>query len=160
MKYLGRLKSGEYVYNRKISHVDNLLLDLIVDSLDQIDSKERNHIEESIIFDHNIGICKVVKTQSSDHIYFAKRKNRDGLSRIVKDREGIPSNILTIVLLKTKYNYTLITGYIGERVGPEPFSKFARKSDIEYWNTHAFVDKLTDIDQSTITLNPPQYFNI
>ncbi len=160
MEYLGVLKSGEQVYNRDSTHVDKVIKDLVLDVLPSIESNDEVHFEKSITFPSNIGICRVVNTTSNDQIYYAVRKNRKGYSRIVKGKEGEQSNVLSLALLKSsETKYILITAYIGDRAGPEPYDKYCMPSDKEYWLNHAFVEELVEIDKNTITNIPPSYWS-
>lgn len=162
MEYLGVLKSGEQVYNRDSTHVDKVIKDLVLGVLPSIESNDEVHFEKSITFPNNIGICRVVRATFNDQIYYAVRKNRKGYSRIVKGKEGEQSNILFLVLHKYPEDgtkYVLITAYIGDRAGPEPYDKYCMPSDKEYWLNNAFVEELVEIDNNTITNIPPSYWS-
>jgi hypothetical protein len=139
--YLGKLADGRKVYDRTDSHVKPVLIPLVRKSISTIDPKGEVFVEKEVIFPKAIGKCDIVETDSKDEVFFAKRENRLGLSRFVKNKIGEESNTLTIVLTKrpSENFFILVTAFIGKITPPEPYSPYATEESKKFWARHAFV---------------------
>lgn len=141
MNVLGHLKTGERVVERYNPHC-HPLNGLLADALLRVESGGRPFILEVVDFGHHIGESICVPTGPSDEIVFAKRPNRFGFSRFVKNREPEPCSTL-VVILKTadgeKGSYVLVTAFIGGKPEPEPWDRNATPASREFWTSHALV---------------------
>lgn len=165
MKLLGYLKTGHKVLDRYVSHLSKEVEPYIKEALLMIDEFDESLpiFETTVKFNKIIGKSGVVAVNDEDDIYYARRKNRKGLSKFVKDRVGEDIDVLTIVLKKdvnTPNQYILITAFFGYIVGPEPFDKHSTKQSLQYWKGHALVGDYFDVDDSTVTTIPPEYWDI
>lgn len=161
MEILGTSKNKKIIVNRSDSHINNDIKPLIKKALAKmlIDSKVFQEI--TVRFNRNIGYTNVVELKKSDKIFYAKRIGREGYSRFVSKAQPKKSPFFTIILLKSKTDaneYILITAYIGERAGPEPYDKNCLEKDKQYWMKLAFVPKLVDYDKRTVTTRPLHYW--
>lgn len=99
----------------------------------------------AVEFDRVIGTTDCVTTTPSDEIVYAMRKGRNGLSRFVKNRVGIPTTSVALILLAAgKGNWRLVTGWIGGLSEREPDDKTIKTKeewDIAYkhWSTKAIL---------------------
>ena len=148
--FLGKTKDGAEVYDRTDSHLHReggLTPELLSATLNAIDTEGRNFLKEQVNFDRPVGEMTCVEVGPEDEIMMAYRKNRSGLTPIVKNREAIPCSTVTVVLRKSSgdnNSYTLITGYIGKGSPREPWdpnigSAEERGKAQDFWQTHAIV---------------------
>ena len=119
-------------------------------ALSRINSAGRDFIEEEVQFDHTVGMTTCVTTTGDDIVEFLQRKNRNGLSRMVFNRDPEPCDKVFVVLKKSgPSEYVLITGFVGAKPHPELFDEnaFARKDDPDkafeeasiFWKDHALI---------------------
>ncbi|MDD4901018.1 MAG: hypothetical protein PHS62_02820 [Patescibacteria group bacterium] len=138
-KTLGRLKSGEQVVDREISHIHASAKAGLAEALARIDSLGHERIKETIDLGRVIGRSNCVSTGDGDEIVFAQRVNRPGLSRFAKNREPEPTSKLTIKLHRlADGKYEVRTAYIGEAGVAEPWDEEKKSTSIPFWNAHAF----------------------
>lgn len=157
------LGSGQRVFDRYVSHILPVVEEVLPEVVQKIyiapdDSAPLKTI--SVEFDRIVGVSSIVTTTKKDEIFFAKRKNRKGLSRFVRNRVPVEVNMVTVILKKYRDlpQYVLITAYFGTPTGPEPWDKRATEEDNEFWNNHAFVPELQEIVAGTETEEVPEYF--
>lgn len=75
------------------------------------------------------------------------RKGREDPTPMVKEREPLPCNVLTVIIRKEKElknHYTLITAFVGRGSTREPWDKGIRSDEerrecVEFWSTHALL---------------------
>lgn len=159
--YLGQLKSGQAVFDRANSHRhEGVTVQLLSAAFDKIslDQPGRHSIE--INFGRDIGVTTCVPTTKDDEIVFAQRPGRKGLTRFVKNRQSIPTSILTVVLQKADEGdfYILVTVFIGFAIGAEPWDTFAKEKSKANWQTHALLWGSEEIVPGTETTDVPSYF--
>ena len=148
--------------DRPRSHIDEQVKALLPETLLQVSvTAEDQFVERTVTHDHVVGQSKVVTIQPGNIIFYAQRPRRDGLSKFVAQREPEDTTSVTVVLKKTdeQDTYVLITAYIGEKAGLEPWDRRATDQDMEYWRAHAFVEGATEYLPETRTVEPPEYFN-
>lgn len=153
---VGKLKSGELVYNRKNSHLPRAVLGLLSEALSQLDLTSIKN-GEIVTLTHDFGrvighnIC--VETSGDDIIVWAQRPGRKGLTRLVKNRQPESTSKLTVALKKDdRENYLVVlTAYIGGRSGLEPWDQRATDDDKLFWDNHALIYELTQIVPGTET---------
>ncbi|MEI6376926.1 MAG: hypothetical protein WCO97_07000 [bacterium] len=156
---LNNLASGESVIDRKHSHLssDTATRAAVNGALSRIHANNREFIEEEITYDKPLGQTVCVSTTDKDIIVMAKRRHRNGLSRLVMNRTPEPSSKVFVVLKKSgPFEYVLITGFIGGKPHPELFdiNAFDRKEDPakafaeakEFWSNHALIFNSQDVE--------------
>lgn len=108
-----------------------------------------DHVVCEVVFEEVVGMARFVATQPGDEIVYARRYHRRGPSRFVKYREPLPTNIMTIVLLRKKDapvpTYLLITAHTGPKAAYEPWDQHATATDRDFWRNHALVYSPDDI---------------
>lgn len=159
---IGVLSGGQNVIDRPNSHIDEKMQSRLPNILVQISVTVGDKFVERTVQDNEvIGVSKVVAIDPNDKVFYAKRPKRFGYSKFVENREPEETNTVTVVLKQDEADsntYILITAYSGEKAGLEPYDKRAGDGDREYWRTHAFVEKVTEYDDSTRTEVMPEYF--
>ena len=119
-------------------------------ALSRIDTKNRGGVMKEIItFDEVIGDTNCVEINESDDVVMVYRKNRAGMTPMVKNRTSEPCNSVTLILAKDRKmpddkNYVLITGYIGSGAPREPWDKNIdseeeRQESEDFWAKHALL---------------------
>lgn len=137
------LGSGEVVVDRPNSHLagHGTVLPFVGEALLQTRSGGRRFIAEEVDFGEAIGQTICVETREGDNIIFARRPNRAGLTRFVKNRQ--PESCATVVVCLKQAReggYVLLTAYIGRRTPAEPWDKeWATAESVPFWNTHALI---------------------
>lgn len=162
---LGHLASGEPVYARVEPYSDPVPCSELTDGLSTVRSGKSGIIVKELQFDHVIGKTFCVKTQEGDDVYYAKKPGEKEWFRFVRNREPEPSNILTVILSRSRdrKEYTLVHRFIGDKGETNPSresSLFYKGMDnfiksVDYWNHHAFVDGTKEIDPNTVTTDCP-----
>lgn len=134
------LGSGEDVVDRYRPHLHQDAVLILPEALQKISASGRNFIIEEVNFDRIVGESICVATRPGDQIVYAKRPNRWGLTRFVRNRTPEPSSSVVVILKKAEdNNYILITAFIGAMAPPEPWDRNATSESREFWNTHALV---------------------
>lgn len=143
---MGRLAGGELVVDRGAdSHVAThpAVHDHVAETLSHISSERRERFCESVEFGREIGETICVETASDgggDEIVYAKRPNRRGLTRFVKNRQPQPTTQVTACVQRISGGaYLLLTAFVGPRAPAEPWDKFATEDSAAFWNSHALV---------------------
>ncbi len=138
-----RLGSGEVVKDRPNSHVatHTTVLPLLADALSRVSARGRAFITEEVRFNHIVGETICVETKPGDEIVYARRPNRAGLTRFVKNRAPEPCDTVTVCLKRAKEgHYTLLTAFVGHRAPAEPWDKrWVTEESRAFWATHALV---------------------
>ncbi len=162
-KIIGFLKGGALVVDRFNSHItDRSTEKLVSEALQHIDPAGRDYVVAEVDLERRIGETVCVVTNENDEIVYARRPNRAGPTRFVKNRERAPSSFITAVLRKdetaVKEQYILLTGYIGPNAGPEPWDPQATEASRSFWSTHALVwESVPVISGTEQTEVPPEF---
>lgn len=153
VKMLGKLGSGQVVFDRPNSHLHKDILGILEEALLKINLKDENYQEVELDLGRVMGRTDCVETNDSDQIVYAKRRGRKGYSRFVKNRKSEDSSKIVIVLKKAKEEncYLLVTAFIGSFPGPEPWDPNATMQSKKYWSSHALIWNSTEIDPKTET---------
>jgi len=145
-EWIGVLADGIEVFDRPRSHavLDESMRTHLREALRVIEVDVHAPVKAYVHdFDRTIGTSRCVATTDADEIVYARRINRRGHSRFVKNRDGEPTSKLTLVLMKNEKTeeqyYILITAFYGAEVPREPWDRHAEPGAREYWNTHALV---------------------
>lgn len=117
----------------------------------------------TVHFQRIVGTSRCVETSADDEIFFAVRRPRTNLSRLVHRRFGSPTDAVTLVLtpLREPLTAVCLTAYLGPPAPPEPTDAVRVRSSIEYqrayefWMRHALTVVPNEIDESTITTSCP-----
>lgn len=137
------LGSGEEVRDRVDSHVatHQSVHAILAEALKKIHAGGRGFIIEEVQMSRIVGESICVATRPGDEIVFAKRPNRWGLTRFVRNRTPELSSSVVVILKKAQDDnfYILITAFIGAMAPPEPWDRNATSESREFWNTHALV---------------------
>ncbi len=142
MKEIGKMDSGEAVYDRFNSHVhDGEVASLLPEALAEIESDGRKFFIHEHDFGRVVGETICVPTEPADAIVYARRPKRLGHSRFVKNRSPEPCSKVVVILLKDDHEdyYVLITTFVGHRSEPEPWDRNATPRSGEFWANHALV---------------------
>ena len=146
--YLGTTKDGYEVYDRADSHIHTeggIYRKLLEKALGLMYAHNVQFKKKEIKFPSAIGFNKCVSVTAEDDIVMVHRKGRAGQTPMVKGREAVPCNILTVVILKSGEKcYTLLSAYIGQDAPREPWDKSIRseeerKKSEEFWKKHALI---------------------
>jgi hypothetical protein len=152
-------KQGIDFYSRVNQHHIHLQLEsFLPDLIDKIDTEEKEFIEIELKFPQIIGTSSCVTINNNDNIIYAKRKDRKGYSKFVKNREPIVCNSIFAVFKKTELGYLIVTIYIGEKAGREPWDKLATVEDYEFWTNHALIYDRNEIRKGTEIISCPWNF--
>ena len=159
---LGNLSTGEPVYDRYRSHLDNGLREIIREVLLSIGSSDRRTIEEEVEFNRVIGRSNLVETTEDDDIVYAKRVNRKNYSRLVKLKVGPECSTSYVKLIRDKKAdaYILVTAFIGAKTPPEPIPDSDNQKLKKFWSTHALSYESVSIQHGTETKAVPTEFLI
>lgn len=144
MKSLNNIR----VFDRHRSHLHCPIEDL-AEAISNLELTG-DFLKTSYAFPNRYGFSECVETISSDEIVWEKRLNRKGLTRFVLDREPVKTNILTVVLMRKKDYYVILTAFWGKASEPEPWDSNAfqrdprgfdeaAKASKEFWENHALV---------------------
>lgn len=103
-----------------------------------------------------LGSCDLVKTDDSDDIVFAIRKNRDRPMRFTKTRQPGTSSKVAIVLKRiSDTEFDLFSAWLGPLTPSTPGSPYATKESKPFWANHALVwGRQEIIPGSETTINP------
>jgi len=127
---LGYLQSGEKVYDQSPSHIHENAAPYIREALQKVNSESREKFDAVVDFGKVIGFSNLVVTTEKDKIVYAQRVNRNGLSRLVKNRKGKPTTTLLIGLKKAEdepNTYLVATSFIGLPSKNEPWDTKTKK---------------------------------
>lgn len=94
-----------------------------------------------------IGHQACVRVSDSDTFIHAQRKNREGLTRFVLNRNMEPTSYVTVVLArdrKKEHIYRVLTAYIGRVSEREPTDASIKTDEemavcVDFWTKHALV---------------------
>jgi hypothetical protein len=143
---LGKLKSGEVVVDRPDSHLHEGVGEYLPEALGKIDSGDRWFIRACVDLNREVGFSVCVGTTEEDEIVYAKRPNRFGRTRFVKNKKPEPtSSVVAVLKKKGPSTYTLITSYIGTAAPREPWDRsmtedpIAQKESRDFWSHHALI---------------------
>lgn len=154
------LASGEAVTDRNPSHVHvGVTSALLAEALTQIRAAPGEHMSKKTVdFGRVIGACTRVETQAEDEIVFARRVDRDGLTRFVKNRQPESTTLLTISLRRTADgSYEIRTAYLGGPGHVEPWAAPAERyqSAVAFWSRHALCFGYEPIVSGTEQIDCP-----
>ena len=100
-------------------------------------------------------------TRDKDEIVYAQRLNRNGLSRLVKNRKGEPTTTLLIGLKQAEDEsdaYLVATSFIGLPSKNEPWdtkTEEERKESCAFWNKRAIIYGTEPLVRGTETTKYP-----
>lgn len=154
-----RLKSGEMVVDRHDSHLHKNVEALLKEVFTTISSDKRDLIVEEVSFNYVLGNTICVVTYPDDQIIYAKRPNRLGFTRFVKNRKPEPCSSVVVVLKKQGGNYYMIsTAYIGHLAEPEPWDTCATENSQAFWASHAIIWGQEPVVPGTETKKCPKFY--
>jgi hypothetical protein len=154
-----QLATGERVFDRSPSHIHPGVRPFLKGILARINSRRRHAIVEVVEHSHLVGHSSCVTTRPGDKIVFARRVNRRGISRFVKNRRSEPTQFVTVILRRTERgDYQLKTAYFGEPAPREPWGdSSASRTSRDFWRRHAFAWGTESIVRGSETYRPPVY---
>lgn len=100
----------------------------------------------------------LVETNDNDKIIYAKRLNREGYTRFVKNRkpESTSSSYLTIWLKQDEERkYELASAWIGRTCPAFPDDEYATPKSKPFWKKHALIWGKQEIQSGTETTKSP-----
>lgn len=138
---LGKLASGETVYDRRRSHIhENVGINQLKEVLRTIQSRSRKKITHCHDFGHVVGQNTLVEVKEGERVFFAIRKDRPKSGvwgryyPFVERKTGVPATTLTVVLRWYGNHYRIWTAYYGY-----PYQYRGGGEYEEFWENHAFV---------------------
>lgn len=156
MNFLGKLRGGEDVTDRRNSHLHAGVQPLLEEVFARIDSRGRGFLVETIDLDRIVGEATRVETREGDEIIFAQRVGRQGFTRFVKNRKPEACSTVTVILKKGDFgDYVLITGWVGSQAEPEPWDRNATERSVRFWSHQALVWGSEEIVKGTETNQCP-----
>ncbi len=164
MKKLGKLATGEDVFDRTPSHIHSgVTEDLLSFALSKITpEKGEERVKRTVDFGRKIGVCVCVKTDANDEIIYTQRVNREGLSRFVKNRQPEETSLLTVTLHPKDGWYELRTAYLGPSGFTEPWatdSEEQLRKAVDFWKSHALCWGYEPIISGTETIDESRFFS-
>lgn len=153
MNVVGRLASGEPVYDRHRSHVHDDVGEILPAALAKVNAAGRRFFIEEVDFGRPVGETICVATGPGDEIVYAQRPRRLGQTRFVKNRDPEPCSAVTVILKRDDFEdyYVLITAFVGHRPEPEPWDRNATEWSVAFWTSHALVWGYEDVVSGTET---------
>ena len=150
--------------DRRNSHLRKNAARYLPDALARIHSRGRSFIAEEVDFGQQIGETICVRTNGSDEIVWAWRKNRPAdWTRFVKNRTPESCASLMVVLMadkETPGQMVLISAFIGRRAEPESWDRRATDSSAAFWESHALVWGYEETIRGTETKVCPWTVNV
>jgi hypothetical protein len=135
-----KLKNGEEVVDRQRSHLHAGVVPLLAEAFAKIESRGRGFLVETVDFGRHVGEATRVETSEDDTIVFAQRLGRQGLSRFVKNRQPVSTQMVTVILKKgDRGDYVLITAWVGTQAEPEPWDRNATLKSRDFWSHNALL---------------------
>ena len=89
--------------------------------------------------------CYLVEApMDCEDVYYERRGNRKGFSRMIRNREPEMVTDLMVVLKKSGNHYIVLTAYAGVPSPKEPWDTSIEtpeeyRSSLEFWETHAII---------------------
>lgn len=153
LRYLYSMADGQQVAYPPTSrsHYHQGVENYLEEAIRKIPSSEQKLIKISVDLDKFIGKTHCVQTNSDDDVFFAVRRNRNGHTRFVKNRQSAETTSLALVLRRKRDYWVIETAYFGKIAPPEPFSRRAGTDAWDFWTTHALTTDADPYDESTIT---------
>ncbi len=130
------------------------LMELLIEVMATIrlaDLTEGGNLEK--VHDHGriVGKTRCVITGPGDEIFFAKRKDRHGPTRFVRNRGVEDCSTVLVRLFRPKGEQVVVltTAFIGGASPAEPWEFFisdtAHPGIVEFWSAHALVPSDSDV---------------
>lgn len=131
-------------YHLKV-HAD--VCEYLEEAMSTIDTNFAPFIKVAVQFDKIVGQSTCVNVHIGDEFKYAKRIGRKYPTRFVLNREPEPCSTVTVIMKRTpnneKYDYTLLTAYIGELATKEVHDPKLTYEEVheahEFWNSHALI---------------------
>ena len=114
-----------------------------------------NNIYESFNINEDIGFSELIPTTEKDEIIYAKRLHRETYTRFAKNRQPIPTSLITLWICKENDIYELKSAWFGPITPPIPGDPWENEQSLPFWLSHALVWGIQEIDRSTITKECP-----
>jgi hypothetical protein len=124
--------------------------------------QEKGVVKISLDFGRILGTSDCIETNPDDEIFYAQRRGRKTFTRFVKNKVAPDCSTLTMVLAQgNKPNrINVVTAYVGYQAEKEPLDGSIKNRDdfeksVQFWKTHALVEKSQRIYNNTITAECP-----
>lgn len=173
--FIGKLASGEKVYDIPNGHIHETIKGDLPDALSCINANGRTEIIETVSMEGKQWKSFKVEIDSEkdkDNLFLARRVLRKGLSTFIRNREPTTTNQMVVILSKNDVSkgspegYTVMTAFSGSLAPREPWDdyfnggeteeeclrrKTEKDASFEYWTRHAFIPDQREfpIDQGT-----------
>jgi hypothetical protein len=145
---------GSIVIDDCRSHVHDDVRKHLPKVIKQISCDGRAYFYEKIQLPNIIGMSACVPITWEDEIVYAKRVGREKYSKFVKNKNLVPTQYVSIFLMKKQEVYIIRSCYYGEFVADTDFYDFDDDRQ-SFWNDHALVFGSEPIDKSTLTNTCP-----
>ena len=139
-----------FIIDSRLSHVHGDLKKRLQTIIGRIRCGHRNYFYETVIFKDIIGKSNCVTVSWEDEIVYAKREGRNKYSKFVKNRDGEPTNSVSIFLMRKQEFYIIKSCYYGNLKESDPSNEGIEGYET-FWLNHALVFGSEPIDQKTIT---------
>jgi hypothetical protein len=108
------------------------------------------------VIDHDIGRSELIETNETDIIFYARQTKTSGYTRFVKNRQSLPTDRITVSLLRDSDGEYEITGiWIGTIFPAAPDHATATDQSADFWSTHAIVYSGQPIISNSLTKSWP-----
>lgn len=130
------------------------LLDLVKEIV-----KSSTYEVDSVVQDYDmgrvVGTTDCVDVNEDDDIFYARRKNRDGYTKFVRNIQPTPCKWVTLIIDKNEDGYyTMRSCWVGGLAPTFP-GKNEMSNSRDFWSTRALVDGAQEYDESTVTKECP-----
>lgn len=159
-----RLADGSRVIDRDDSHFlsqHREVWAILPEALAKINLQGLDFLSVQVDMGRVVGQTIRVETKPWDEIVYAQRLGRQGLTRLVKNRQPEPCSSVVVVLKKGNGNYyVLMTAFFGTNCPLEPWDPLLttpeeRREAVEFWNRNALLWDYQDIVAGTETTACP-----
>ncbi|NDD30170.1 MAG: hypothetical protein EB084_18085 [Proteobacteria bacterium] len=140
-------RDGYAVEVREDSHVrDHGVLALFTEAVASMALGGRSTVNEAVEMGRVVGTRACVVTPPGADVYFARRGERFGYTRMVRGIAPEPCSTLVVVLERDGEIYRAVTAYVGTPSPREPWDASlsgdaeALAQSVAFWSGHALVD--------------------
>lgn len=143
-------RAGKYISSQP--YVATLIKEIL--------SKKKLPKKKDIILEHDlgraIGNCYTVVTSEKDTIFYALPVKKTTMQRFVRHRQPEQTTHLTILVSHDdEGNFEVTDTWLGNYCPPFPSADLAQEESLSFWDNHAIIADMHDIQQRTITSERP-----
>lgn len=114
------------------------LLDLVKEVV-ELSGFDGDKVALEVDLNRIVGTTSLVKTNPDDEIIYAKRKDREGYSRFVRNRHVTDTSLVSVILLKENDCYYVWSAWCGALVPTTPGTDNEMSDSRDFWSDHALI---------------------